>query len=117
MTKKFEVDFKERDAQRQTEKKLRWYRATGRKRYRVYEKLQNEYVTAKKLALNSTYGVRGKGTHITAIQGIGYNSNDALVTYHLSYEWFNRNRYEIQWLLPKQATALIIQGHQVEELE
>jgi len=111
MSKKFEVSFNDRNEQRKETKKLVWYRATGRERYRVYEKRQEPK--------DNGFQHKGVKTQITTIKprwaSVQYANLDTTYVYKL-YNFIFEPRYETKWLLPQEATALTIIGHQVVEL-
>lgn len=111
MSKKFEVSLSDRNAQRKEAKKLVWYQATGRKRYRVYEKRQEPK--------DNGFRYRGVKTQIKTVKprwaSAQYAYLDTTYTYKI-YNYLLKPSYEIKWLLPQEVTALTIIGHQVVEL-
>jgi hypothetical protein len=125
MTKKFEVSLADRLKQRNAAHNEMRMPALGYKKYRVHDILKDdpELRSYGYNTYNNNLGGQSPGTINVVIAGQNsgkslmwnYCMIDALYPYMYSFANLLTDS-TVQWLKPKQVTALILKGHHVVEL-
>ena len=127
MTKKFEVSLADRLKQRNAAQNEMRMPALGYKKYRVYDILKDEPELSSYSYNYTTYTAKpgGQSSGTINVVAAGRNSGKSLMWNYCVIDTLYPEIYNfshiltdstVQWLKPKQATALILKGHHVDEL-